>query len=211
MLGLIGKKIGMTRIFDSNGMVIPVTVIKAGPCRVTQVKTVEKDGYSALQLGFGEKKEKNITSPVKGHLAKVAGYFPGTLGEFRIDDVSSYELGQELTVEIFGEGDGVQLIGTSKGKGFQGVVKRHGFSGGDQTHGNTAHRVPGSIGASADPARTWKNKKMPGQHGNKRSSVSNLKVVKVDAERNFLFVKGAVPGPGDGVVLVARCKRSLGA
>ena len=202
MLGLIGKKIGMTRIFDEHGMIIPVTVIQAGPCRVIQIKTVDNDGYNALQLGYGQKKEKSVTKPVMGHLGKLKEYLPRVLREFRVDDISGYEMGQELDVGIFTEGEGVDVRGTTKGRGFQGVVKRHGFSGGDDTHGNTAHRVPGSIGASADPARVLKNKKMPGQHGNKNHKALNLKVVKVDTERNYLFVRGAVPGPNTALVTV---------
>jgi len=211
MLGLIGKKLGMTRIFDESGVAIPVTVIQAGPCKITQIKTVEKEGYNALQLGFGQKKEKNVTLPVKGHLSKVPGYFPRVLWEFRTEDVSAYELGQELTVEIFSEGEGVNITGTTKGRGFQGVVKRHGFSGGDETHGNTSHRVPGSIGASADPSRVMKNKKMPGHYGNARHTVLNLKVVKVDPERNYLYVKGAVPGASNSLVRVFKTTRAQGA
>jgi large subunit ribosomal protein L3 len=207
MLGLIGKKVGMTRIFDDNGMVIPVTVIEAGPCRVTQIKTKRQDGYNALQMGFGSRKEKNINKPMKGHLAKAAkDFFPETLGEFRMEDVGSYELGQELSVEMFEAGDGVDVGGVTKGKGFQGVIKRHGFSGGDATHGNTAHRVPGAIGMSADPARVWKGKKLPGQHGNAAQKTINLVVAKVDAESNRLFVKGAVPGPASGFVTVFKKK-----
>ena len=207
MLGLIGKKVGMTRIFDEKGMVVPVTVIEAGPCRVTQIKTTEKDGYSALQVGFGSRKEKNITRPMKGHFAKAGkDYFPETVSEFRIKDVTTYELGQELNVEIFTAGDGVNVSGVTKGRGFQGVIKRHGFSGGDATHGNTAHRVPGAIGMSADPARVWKNKKMPGQYGNSAQTAINLVVVKVDAEKNRLFLRGAVPGPNRGFVTVFKQK-----
>lgn len=207
MLGLIGKKVGMTRIFDDNGMMVPVTVIQAGPCRITQIKTTEKDGYNALQVGFGERKEKNITKPMRGHLAKTgADYYPQSLGEFRLDDVGSYELGQELNVGIFEAGEGVDVSGVTKGRGFQGVVKRHGFSGGDETHGNTSHRVPGSIGQSADPSRVWKNMKMPGQYGNTRQKMRNLVVAKVDAESNQLFVRGAVPGPSSGLVTVFKKK-----
>ncbi|MEA2064036.1 MAG: 50S ribosomal protein L3 [Gemmatimonadota bacterium] len=204
MLGLIGKKLGMTRLFDDQGVEMQVTVIQAGPCRVTQVRSKERDGYEALQLGFGERKEKNMTLPQRGHLKKIEGYFPARLCEFRTDEASSYEEGQGLTVELFSEGDKVKVTGTTKGRGFQGVVKRHGFSGGDATHGNTAHRVPGSIGASADPARVWKNKKLPGQYGNKRFTVRNLEVVRVDAESDHLFVKGAVPGPTGGLVIVSK-------
>ena len=204
MLGLIGKKLGMTRMFDDKGVEVQVTVILAGPCRVTQIKNLEKDGYNALQLGFGTRKEKNLSRPVKGHLKKLEGYFPFKLCEFRVDGVDDYEVGQELTVELFSEGEKVRVTGSTKGRGFQGVVKRHGFSGGDETHGNTAHRVPGSIGASADPARVWKNTKLPGQYGNTRLTVRNLQVVKVDTERGYLFVKGAVPGPTNSLVTVSK-------
>ncbi|MBW7995791.1 MAG: 50S ribosomal protein L3 [Candidatus Glassbacteria bacterium] len=207
MLGLIGKKVGMTRIFDDDGMMVPVTVIQAGPCRVTQIKTAEKDGYNAVQVGFGERKPKNITKPEQGHLAKAAAdYYPESLGEFRIEDAASCELGQELNVGMFEAGEGVDVSGVTKGRGFQGVIKRYGFSGGDATHGNTAHRVPGSIGASADPARVWKNKKMPGQYGNANQKVRNLVVAKVDTEGNRLFVRGAVPGPASGLVTVFKKK-----
>ena len=204
MLGLVGKKLGMTRVFDDKGVEIQVTVIQAGPCRVTQIKNLEKDGYNALQLGFGTRKEKNLTLPVKGHLKKLEDYFPSKLSEFRVEGVDDYEVGQELTVELFSEGEKVRVTGTTKGRGFQGVVKRHGFSGGDATHGNTAHRVPGSIGASADPARVWKNTKLPGHYGNTRLTVRNLKIVRVDTERGYLFVKGAVPGPTNGLVTVSK-------
>ena len=204
MLGLIGKKIGMTRIFDENGVELQVTVIQAGPCRITQVKDLESDGYNAVQLGFGNSKEKNLTLPEKGHLKNLENYYPFKLREFRVDGVENYEVGQELTVELFSEGEKVKITGTTKGRGFQGVVKRHGFSGGDDTHGNTSHRVPGSIGASADPSRVLKNKKLPGQYGNSRMTVRNIQVVKVDTERDYLFVKGAVPGPTNGLVIVSK-------
>jgi large subunit ribosomal protein L3 len=204
MLGLIGKKLGMTRIFDENGVELQVTVIQAGPCRITQVKNLENDGYNALQLGFGNRKETRLTLPEKGHLKNLENYFPVRLREFRVEGVESYDVGQELTVELFSEGEKVKVTGTTKGRGFQGVVKRHGFSGGDETHGNTAHRVPGSIGASADPARVLKNKKMPGQYGNVRMTVKNLKVVKIDTERDYLFVKGAVPGPTNSLVIISK-------
>ncbi len=207
MLGLIGKKVGMTRIFDDKGMVVPVTVIEAGPCLVTQIKTTEKDGYTALQVGFGSRKEKNITKPMKGHFSKAAkDYFPQTVREFRLEDVTSYEMGQELSVEMFEAGDDVDVSGVTKGRGFQGVIKRHGFSGGDATHGNTAHRVPGAIGMSADPARVWKGKKLPGQYGNTAQTTINLVVAKVDAESNLIFIKGAIPGPASGFVTVFKKK-----
>jgi len=207
MLGLIGKKVGMTRIFDENGMMVPVTVIQAGPCLVTQIKTVEKDGYNAVQVGFGERKARNVNRPMKGHLAKAAAdFFPEALGEFRLEDVSSYELGQELSVGIFEAGEDVDVSGTIKGRGFQGVVKRHGFKGGRETHGNTSHRVPGSVGQSADPSRVWKNLRLPGQYGNTNQKMQNLTVAKVDAEGNHLFVRGAVPGPASGLVTIYKKK-----
>ena len=206
MVGLVGKKLGMTRVFDEKGIVTPVTVIEAGACRVTQVKTEKSDGYNAVQLGYGKKKEKNVNKPELGHLNKaVADYVPAGLKEFRLADVSSYELGQDISVEIFAEGENVKVSGVTKGRGFQGVVKRHGFSGGDETHGNTSHRVPGSIGQCADPSRVFKNKKLPGQYGNANLTVKNLKIVKVDAERGYIFVKGAVPGPTNGTVTVTKC------
>jgi large subunit ribosomal protein L3 len=208
MQGIIGKKLGMTRIFDSEGAAIPVTVIQAGPCRVTQVKTAEKDGYTALQLGFGSRKEKNLTRPVKGHLSKIVNYFPSKISEFRIETVDGYDVGQEVKVDIFTPGELVDVVGTIKGRGFQGVVKRHGNSGGDETHGNRSHRVTGSIGASADPSRVLKNVRMPGQYGNTRQTAKNLKVVKVDAEHGYLFVRGAIPGPNNGLVRVAKNKKS---
>ena len=206
MLGLIGKKIGMTRIFDEQGTMIPVTVIQAGPCKITQIKTEKKDGYNALQVGFGQRKEKNVIRPLKGHLKKFENYFPQVLKEFRVETVEGYELGQELNTEIFNVGEGVDVGGVIKGRGFQGVVKRHGHSGGDETHGNTSHRVPGSVGSSADPSRCWKNLKLPGQYGNTNQKALNLKVAKVDSGRNCLFVRGAVPGPTSGLVTVYKKK-----
>ncbi|MFH1071431.1 MAG: 50S ribosomal protein L3 [Candidatus Glassbacteria bacterium] len=206
MLGLIGKKLGMTLIFDEHGMVVPVTVIQAGPCRVTQIKTVKKDGYNALQVGFGHRKEKNLTKPVLGHLAKVKGFCPETLGEFRLDDVSSYEVGQEIKVEIFTPGEPVVVRGITKGRGFQGVVKRHRFAGGDEGHGCDSKRVPGSVGSSSDPSRVWKNMRLPGHFGNTAQKVRNLKVAKVDSEHSYLFVRGAVPGAASGLVTVWKKK-----
>ena len=202
MLGLIGKKIGMTKIFAEDGQAIPVTVIEVGPCQVMQIKTLKRDGYNALQLGFGQGKEKQKSKAFRNHAAKSGDYLPSALAEFRLDEVSQYELGQEIRVEIFAEGDAVHVRGTSKGRGFTGVIKRHGFSGGDETHGNRSHRVPGSIGASAYPGRVWKGKKMPGQHGNSVHKVKNLKVTRIDGEKNYLFVKGAVPGPNMALVTV---------
>jgi large subunit ribosomal protein L3 len=206
MLGLIGKKMGMTRLFSQDGTAVPVTVIQAGPCKVTQVKTSETDGYEAVQVGFGSRKEKNINRAVKGHLAKVPGFMPVRLREFRIPSAGEYSVGQEMDVTLFQEGEKVDVIGVMKGRGFQGVMKRHHFNGGRATHGNTAHRVPGSVGASADPSRTWKNLRLPGQMGNARRTQKNLQVVRVDAERGILFIRGAVPGPANGLVTVRKQK-----
>jgi len=206
MLGLIGKKMGMTRMFSPEGLAVPVTVIQAGPCKVTQVKTGAKDGYEAIQVGYGSRKEKNLTRAVKGHLAKIPGFFPVRLGEFRLTDAGEYSVGQELDVTIFTPGEIVDVSGVIKGRGFQGVIRRHGHSGGSETHGNTAHRVPGSVGSSADPSRTWKNLKLPGQYGNTPQTQKNLQVVKVDAERGILFIKGAVPGPANGLVTIRKQK-----
>lgn len=206
MLGLIGKKMGMTRLFSQEGLAVPVTVIQAGPCKVTQVKTGETDGYEAIQVGYGSRKEKNLNRAIKGHLAKVPGLMPVRLGEFRIASAGEYSVGQELDVTIFQEGEKVDVIGVMKGRGFQGVMRRHNFNGGRATHGNTAHRVPGSVGASADPSRTWKNLRLPGQMGNVRRTQKNLQVVKVDAERGILFIRGAVPGPANGLVTVRKQK-----
>lgn len=206
MLGIIGKKMGMTRMFSPEGLAVPVTVIQAGPCKVTQVKTVGTDGYSAVQVGFGERKEKNLTRAVKGHLKKMPGYFPERISEFRIDETSGYEVGQDIDVTVFAEGEKVDVFGIIKGRGFQGVIKRHGCSGGKDTHGNTAHRNPGSGGASADPSRVLKNHTNPGQFGNSRQTQKNLQVVKVDAGRGIIFIRGAVPGPANGLVTVRKRK-----
>lgn len=200
--GLIGKKIGMTQIFWRDGSVIPVTVIEAGPCIVIQKKDKEADGYSAVQLGFGRIKGKSATKPLKGHMEKAdKGYFR-VLREFRTDSVGEYEVGQELKVDIFKVGDSVDIVGTTKGKGFAGVIKRHGFHGGRATHGSMFHRAPGSIGASAYPARVFKGKKMPGQMGNKRKTTQRLEVVGVNPQNNLMMIKGAVPGSKNGVVLI---------
>lgn len=194
MPGLIGKKIGMTSLFTKDGKNIPVTVIQAGPCVVTQVKTPDKDGYSAVQLGFEEKKEKNCNKPLLGHFKKANTTPKRYLGEFR--DFDNVNLGDIITVDIFQENDYVDVKGKSKGKGFQGVVKRHGFAGvGGQTHGqHNRLRAPGSMGASSFPSRVWKGKRMAGQTGYSHVTVENLVVVKVIPEQNLLFVKGCVPG-----------------
>ncbi len=203
MSGIIGKKIGMTSIYDANGKNIPCTVIEAGPCVITQVKTPETDGYNALQLGFEDQKESRVNKPSTGHFKK-AGVAPKKkLVEFR-NFKGEHNLGDAITVEIFTEGEFVDVAGTSKGKGFQGVVKRHNFRGvGDATHGqHNRMRAPGSIGAASYPARVFKGMRMAGQMGNKRVKATNLQVMKVFPEKNLLVVKGAVPGPKNSYVIV---------
>ncbi len=203
MSGIIGKKVGMTSIFDVSGKNIPCTVIEAGPCVVTQVKSVETDGYAAVQLAYGEKKEKNTTAPLKGHFQKAGTAPKSKLVEFKtFEDQKS--LGDTVTVDIFEIGDFVDVVGTSKGKGFQGVVKRHGFGGvGMQTHGqHNRLRAPGSLGASSWPSRVFKGMRMAGQTGNVRVKVQNLEVVKVFAEQNLLVVKGSIPGAKGSFVIV---------
>ena len=202
--GLIGKKVGMTRIFGLGGKVVPVTVLEVGPCTVVQVKTAEKDKYQAVQLGFGRRTEKSTNKPMGGHFKK-AGLEPQqVLREIRVDDSSEYEAGQTITAEIFAAGDKVKIIGKTKGRGFSGVVKRHGFGGGRATHGCTTHDAPGSIGMSATPARVIKGKRMPGQYGNARMTVRNLQVVDVRPEQNLVMVKGAVPGANGNLVYLEK-------
>ncbi|MDH5760464.1 MAG: 50S ribosomal protein L3 [Gemmatimonadota bacterium] len=205
MPGLIGKKIGMTRIFDEGGVQIPVTVIEAGPCPVVQVRTQDRDGYEAIQIGFGSKKAKRAPKAELGHAA-VANLeaAPRLLREFKIADGDAYEVGQELTVAQFEAGDRVKVTGHSKGRGFQGVVKRHGFAGRPGGHGHPMSRNPGSLGPGTDPSRVIKGKKLPGQMGGTRTTVLNLQVVRVDGERNLLFVKGGVPGARNGYVLISK-------
>jgi len=204
MAGIIGKKIGMTRIFDESGAQVPVTVIEAGPCPVTQIKTVETDGYAAIQVGFGAQKEKRASKAEVGHV-KAAGLetAPRIVREFPLNG-TEYELGQELTVEQFEVGDRVKVTGTSKGRGFQGVVKRHGFAGRPGGHGHPMSRNPGSMGPGTDPSRVIKGKKLPGQMGGTRTTIRNIQVVRIDGERNLLFVKGGVPGSRDSYVLIQK-------
>ncbi len=216
MAGLIGRKLGMIRVFAEDGTAVPVTAIEAGPCPVVQVKSVEEDGYVAVQLGFGWRKPRRTTKPAAAHASK-AGLegAPRVLREFRIPEAaklerkegeagSAYAPGQTLTVELFTPGDRVKVTGRSKGRGFQGVVKRHGFRGGPGSHGQPSIRVPGSVGPGTDPSRTIKGRRMAGQMGATRSTVRNLEVVKVEPERNLLLVKGAVPGPRNGIVLIRK-------
>jgi large subunit ribosomal protein L3 len=203
MSGIIGKKIGMTRIFDEDGNMVPVTVVEAGPCIVTQVKTVETDGYNAVQLAFGKK--KRINKPLLGHLKKANIDTAMRVIEFKEFDVTKVEIGQEIKVDLFKPGEKVKVSGTSKGKGFQGVVKRHGFGGGPKSHGQSDRlRAPGSIGQSSFPSRVFKGIKMAGRMGGERVTVRNLKVVKVDAEKNLLFIKGAIPGAKNSIVEIRK-------
>tara|TARA_B100000768_G_scaffold120769_1_gene111731 strand:+ start:10009 stop:10626 length:618 start_codon:yes stop_codon:yes gene_type:complete len=205
MSGIIGKKVGMTSIYDVNGKNIPCTVIEAGPCVVTQVKTTETDGYNALQLGFGDQKEHRMNKPQMGHFKKSGSTPKKKIVEFR-DFVGEHVLGSTVSVDIFQEGEFVDVAGTSKGKGFQGVVKRHGFRGvGDATHGqHNRLRAPGSIGAASYPARVFKGMRMAGQMGNERVKVTNLQVMKVFPEKNILVVKGAIPGAKNSYVIVEK-------
>ena len=203
MAGLIGKKIGMTQLFDEEGAAVPVTVIEAGPCPVVQVKTDETDGYRAVQLGYGAQKDKRATRAERAHAAKAGvEHAPRVLREFAMDESEEYEPGQELTVEQFDAGAKVTVTGTSKGRGFQGVVKRYGFAGRPGSHGHPMSRTPGSAGMGTDPSRVIKGKKMPGQMGNERVTIRNLRVERVDPERNLIFVRGSVPGARNGIVLV---------
>src|SRR5210317_1651726 len=205
MSGLIGRKIGMTSLFDDNGKNIPCTVIEAGPCVVTQVRTEEVDGYNALQLGFDDKTEKNATKADIGHAKKAGTSVKRKVAEFKGFD-EEYKLGDKITVEHFVEGEFVDVAATSKGKGFQGVVKRHGFAGvGQATHGqHNRLRAPGSIGAGSDPSRVFKGMRMAGRMGGKRAKVQNLVVLKVDAEKNLLVVKGSVPGAKNSTVIIEK-------
>lgn len=196
--GIIGRKVGMTQLFDEEGKVVPVTVIEAGPCWVVQVKTVDNDGYEAVKLGFQEvKKEKNVPKPLVGVFKKAKIPVCRVLKEFKM---VGYNVGDKVTVEIFSKGDIVNVAGISKGKGFQGVMKRHGFSGGPDSHGSMFNRAPGSIGSSSFPSRVWKGKRMAGHMGNRRVTVKNLKVVEVIPEQNLILIKGAVPGGENGIL-----------
>ena len=205
MAGIIGRKLGMTQIFSDAGAVVPVTVVEAGPCPVVQVRTTDKDGYAAVQLGFDAQKAKRTTRAELGH-AKKAGLelAPRTLREFPVNADHSYEIGQNLTVEQFSAGDKIKVVGTTKGRGFQGVVKRHGFGGRPGSHGHPLSRTPGSIGPGTNPSRVIKGKKMPGQMGAAQQTVPNLRVERVDAERNLIYIRGAVPGARNSVVYIRK-------
>ena len=200
---IIGKKLGMTQIFSADGKVIPVTVVEAGPCPVVQIKTKDKDGYEAVKVGFGKAEEKNLNKPDNGQFKKAGVEPQKVLKEFRVDDLAKYSVGQVLTVETFAEGDKVDVVGLTKGHGFSGVIKRWNQHRLKMTHGvGPVHREVGSMGANSSPSRVFKNKHMPGQYGNERVTIQNLEVVKVDAARNVLLIKGAIPGPKGGIVTV---------
>jgi large subunit ribosomal protein L3 len=203
---LMGKKLGMTQVFDETGQAVPVTVLKVGPCVVTQVRTGERDGYEAVQLGFEE--TKRLNSPDRGH-QKAAGSSMRYLREVKASDISGYEVGQVVDCSIFSAGDKVDVTGTSKGKGFAGVVKRHGFAGGPKTHGQSdRHRAPGSIGSSATPGRVFKGMRMAGRMGGDRTTVQNLMIERVDPEKNLILVRGSVPGPKESLVIVRSAVKS---
>jgi large subunit ribosomal protein L3 len=201
--GILGRKIGMTQVFDADNRIVPVTVIEAGPCRVVQVKTPERDGYAAVQLAFGETKPARLSKPELGHLKQGDAPAMKYLAELRVDDLSAFEVGQIVKADVFGAGERVDVSGISKGHGFAGVMKRHNFAGQGASHGNhKKHRAPGSIGACATPARVFKGVRMAGQYGGTKVTTLNLEVVEGDAERGLLLVKGSVPGPNGGIVFV---------
>jgi 50S ribosomal protein L3, bacterial len=204
--GIIGKKLGMTQVFAEDGAAVGVTAIEVEPSVIVQVKTKEKDGYDAIQIGYGRTKQKNVTKPRQGHFNKANKGFFRELKEFPAQ-AGMYEVGQEISADIFQAGDFVDVAGTSKGKGFQGVVKRHGFRGGRATHGSMFHRAPGSIGASADPSRVFKGTKLPGHMGCVRKSIQNLQVWQVRSDRNLLLLKGSIPGSKNGFVLIKQAKK----
>lgn len=204
MKGILGKKLGMTQIFTENGVIVPVTVVEAGPMVVTQLKSVENDGYEAVQVGYGDIREKLLNKPQKGHFAKAGVGLKRFVREFRTENAKDYAPAQEINVSIFAEGDKVDVTGTSKGKGFQGPIKRHNQHRGPMSHGSRYHRGPGSMGAASDPSRVYKGKKLAGHMGAERVTIQNLEIVKVDAENNLLLIKGAIPGPKKGLVVVKK-------
>ena len=205
---ILATKIGMTQIFNEDGVLIPVTVLQAGPCVVTQVKTMENDGYEAVQVGFVDKREQRVTKPMKGHFDKAGVAYKRYVREFKFENASEYTVAQEIKADIFAAGDKIDATAISKGKGFQGAIKRHGQHRGPMAHGSKFHRHQGSNGAASDPSRVFKGKKMPGQMGHKKITIQNLEVVKVDAENNLLLVKGAVPGPKKALVTIKETVKS---
>jgi large subunit ribosomal protein L3 len=205
-IGILGTKLGMTQIFEEGGIAVPVTVIQAGPCTVTQIKTIQTDGYSAIQVGYGDVKEKALNKPKLGHLAKSDASPVRHLQEYRLDNVGDYQLGQQITAEVFSQGEMVDVIGTSIGKGFAGYQKRHNFGRGPMGHGSKNHRLPGSTGAGTTPGRVYPGKRMAGRLGGERVTIRRLQVVRVDAARNLLLIKGAVPGKPGALVNVVPTK-----
>ncbi len=199
---ILGKKLGMTQLFDENGVLIPVTVIEAGPCRVTQKKTDENDGYTAVQLGFGEKKEKHTTKPMQGHFKKAGTAYMKYLKEFKLEGAADMNVGDEVKADVFAEGEIIDVTGITKGKGYAGTIKRWGTHRGPMTHGSGYHRGPGSMGACSTPSRVMKGKHLAGHLGVEKVTIQNLVVIKVDAEKNIIAVKGAVPGPKGGMVII---------
>ena len=206
--GIIGRKIGMTQIFDEKGNVIPVTVIEAGPCVVAQVKTVETDGYNAVQLGFGDVKDKHINKPEAGHFAKAKLANKKHLREFKLDSIEGIKVGDEVKADVFEAGEKIDVQGTSKGKGFQGVIKRHGQHRGPMGHGSMYHRRPGSMGSTSTPGRVFKGKKLPGHMGVQKITIQNLEIIKVDMDKNVLLVKGSVPGPKGAILKIKSSVKS---
>jgi large subunit ribosomal protein L3 len=206
MIGILGTKIGMTQLYDEQGRAVPVTLLAAGPCPVVQIKTPERDGYAALQIGFGTRREKVMSAPERGHLKKHGTPSVRHLREVRVDDVGPFTAGQQLTVSLFEVGSRVDVIGVSKGRGFAGVIRRHHFTCGRETHGCVTHKQPGSIGASAYPSRVIKGKRLPGRMGGARVTVKNLSVVGIDPEQNLIWVRGAIPGAPRGTVLIRKAE-----
>jgi len=199
--GIIGQKLGMTSLFNTAGEQVPVTVIYAGPCVVTQIKTTATDGYNSIQLAYGDIKEKNVNKPKKGHFEKSGGKAYSMLKEFRVEDIEQYNLGQSIKAEdVFNVGEKINISGITKGRGFSGVIKRHGFHGGKKTHGSMSHRIPGSIGCSATPSRVIKGKKLPGQYGNTNKTVKNIEIIDIRPENNLIMIKGAIPGCNKGII-----------
>ncbi|MCP4203125.1 MAG: 50S ribosomal protein L3 [bacterium] len=208
MEGLLGRKLGMTQIYATDGRVVPVTVVQAGPCLVVQRRTSENDGYEAVQLGLvDEKAPRSVPKPMQGHFGKAGVAAMRKLEEFRIEGEEEYKAGDQVKASIFTEEDYVDVIGTAKGKGFQGVMKRHGFGGGGATHGSMFHRAPGSIGQASDPSRVFPGIKLPGRMGGKPVTVKNLRVEKVDEEKNLIYLRGSVPGPRNGYISIRRAKK----
>ncbi len=202
MKNILGKKIGMTQVFGENGELIPVSVVEAGPLVIVQKKTIEKDGYNAIQVGFLDMKEKKANKPLKGHFGKAEVALKEKLREIKVENPEEFEIGQEIKVDIFEVGDKIDITGTSKGKGTQGVIKRHGFARGRETHGSRFHRAPGGMGASAYPGKVFKGHRMAGRMGNEKVTVQNLEIIKLDVENNLILIKGAIPGPKKGFVTI---------